>query len=501
MKREGASDLARDAIQIVMSSDPIESHDVAKLQRHVRTLERRNASLNDRVRRLEAVLRSYGGETALPKMSEGGLKGDEMPPSPPWSDQTAPLLLAYDRRIAELTGALEESKDRILDFTARTQAISDENAKLRAELKQYVDKAIESVDASGTMPLIGSGSNTSATAVEMRELVEQLDIANQTVDLVSDNNTALESEVSTLRASLAESVARSDEAQIKLSECRGAVEKLRAETMQLNKEKASAETMLRDMSALNSRLKANLAQEREEITAVTTQRDAERETIIDVKKAMDALRVRHTKEIDAADGLRRTHTETIEKLRAEVDAASQERIALSTAHDTLVKEHNAVRNACAGMLEDLTKYERQLSSMKQAEERVAAREADADRRIHESALLQEQAEVRATRSRKEADRLRQVLKTAGADALRREQYLVAQERERMKKLEAQETEMKIILQRCASAEAKFERARREKSSAETNAERLAAAVATAEERMLSTIDDIVQKTHIERERK
>ena len=444
--------------------EPLDREEADKLRRHARILERKNASLADRVHRLEAVLREAHGSAAVPAAAgdDVAVTGGELPPSSPWSEQTGPLLLAYDRRIAELSDALEVSKDQILGFTARMQAVTDENQTLRAELKQYVDKAINFVDTTGSTQMLGGGGS-SAAAVEMRELVEQLEVANETVDMVSDNNSALESEVSELRASLADAAAKRDAAQSTLSESRGGAEKLRRHNVQLEQERKSAERMLQDMSALRTRLQANLAREREETVAVSTQRDSERETIVELKKAMEASAAGHETEIEGADALRRTHVEHIDKLRAEVEAASRERVALGAAHDALVKEHDAVRQACTGMLEDMSKYERQLAMLKQAEEQIAEREADAERRVHENALLQEQAEVRATRSRKEADRLRQVLKTAGADALRREQYLVAQERQRIgKQLDAREAELQLVLQRCASAEAKFERARREK---------------------------------------
>ena len=481
--------------QEIGPGEPLDREEADKLRRHARILERTNLSLADRVHRLEAVLREAHGSAAVPAAAGDGtlVTGVDTPPSPPWSEQTGPLLLAYDRRIAELSDALEVSKDQILGFTARMQAVTDENATLRAELKQYVDKAINFVDVTGSTQVLG-GSGASAAAVEMRELIEQLEVANETVDMVSDNNAALESEVSELRASLADAVAKRDAAQSTLSESRAGAEELRRHNVQLEQERKSAETMLQDMSALRTRLQANLAREREETVAVTAQRDSERETIVELKKAMEASAAGHGKEIDAADELRRTHVEHIDQLRAEVEAASRERVALGAAHDALVKEHDAVRQACTGMLEDMSKYERQLATLKQAEEQMAEREADAERRVHENALLQEQAEVRATRSRKEADRLRQVLQTAGANALRREQYLVAQERQRVgKQLDAREAELQLVLQRCASAEAKFERARREKASAVASAARLSTALASAEERMLATIDDIVQK--------
>tara|TARA_B110000208_G_scaffold93720_1_gene117710 strand:- start:466 stop:2514 length:2049 start_codon:yes stop_codon:yes gene_type:complete len=473
------------------------SVETERLKRAARILERKNATLEDRVRRLESVLRDVHGTVPRASSPDGASASasSSSPPLPPWAEETSPLLLAYDRRIRELKDALGMAKDQMLGFTSRMQAATDENVTLRAELKQYVAKAIDAVDGAEARLGGGSGISSSASAaVEIRELVEQLEVANETVDMVSDSNSALEAEVSELRGALADAARKLDAATVTSSDAQTSATELRRHNVQLEEERKSAEAMLQDMSALRTRLQANLAREREESVALTQQRDAERETTTGLKQSMETTAGAHAKEINAADALRRTHVEHIEKLRAEVDAAARERVALSTEHGELVKQHNVLRSGCSGMLEDLTRYEKELGAFKQVEEQTSAREADAERVRHECALLQEQAEVRATRSRKESDRLRQVLKTAGADALRREQYLVAQERARLEKqLEAREAELQLVLQRCETAEAKFERSRREKASSEASVTRLNALLVGAQESMQASISDIVQR--------
>ena len=126
---------------------------------------------------------------------------------PPWvSDPLlmSPLLVAYDERLGELQAANGILSEQVSKQKLTHDEITKENAGLRADLKNYVERMLAYTEGGGGGGIGGGALGSLGSSEQMNELVEMNDVLNKTNSIMSEQITMLESHLNASRTALTE---------------------------------------------------------------------------------------------------------------------------------------------------------------------------------------------------------------------------------------------------------------------------------------------------------
>ncbi|XP_067354900.1 sodium channel and clathrin linker 1 isoform X3 [Channa argus] len=144
---------------------------------HTLSMEAEVDFLRDQVHRLNSALSQYQAEHGTQSASSqvDGVRQTESPP--PWiSDKSimAPLIAEYDRHMDEMTGQLQRYQALMTDVKMKLERVVKENERLHAELRESVEKQLQSLPVASGM----EGITLEEEAV-IRNLQEQLQLSQQ----------------------------------------------------------------------------------------------------------------------------------------------------------------------------------------------------------------------------------------------------------------------------------------------------------------------------------
>jgi DNA repair exonuclease SbcCD ATPase subunit len=294
---------------------------------------------------------------------------------PPWvSDPLlmSPLLVAYDERLGELQAANGILSEQVSKQKLTHDEITKENAGLRADLKNYVERMLAYTEGGGGGGIGGGALGSLGSSEQMNELVEMNDVLNKTNSIMSEQITMLESHLNGSRTALTE-----------------AQEQLAGETKQ-SQEQATALTQL---SVLNRSLEmerdetvrrlqtatgdlAAMQQARDELQQVVRKNSqgtrAKDVQVNELKAALGELSKAAGDDQDALEGRLAAISDHARELKAALVQREMELDATTIEMRDLQQEHRSTRTDAEGMLKVMAGMEKNLAEFKAREDQVRA---------------------------------------------------------------------------------------------------------------------------------
>jgi hypothetical protein len=434
-------------------------------------LKEENKSLQEQVRRCQAEMKIY--QTKYPGLRMPALTdldlGDELPP---WISQSrfmSPLLVAYEKRIQDLTKRNLEQQKELGGLRLETKKNLLRNEQLERDLQKHVGSVVQQFD--GKQATRGSGSSGSSGSASSSGIVSGGDGRELIASAVPEEIKELQEHVALLREEGDLLRSQDDENQAHIVQLVNQIQEER-------NEKELLESKLEDMNRLalsKDKMQVNLQQTMGSLSIVAKDKDRLLEQLKVTKVDLKTAIVKHQQYRKQQEQVSAALKEDVMRLREELSSYGQREIEgqaridtlekqLETVNDKLrhaVREQDTASNDVESMVKALEQLEQTLAGYKQRESKAMKRESELVEATHNAELARDQISAKEQGLRDEIKRLQGGMETHAAEVKKASDANVTKIYTKAKETEAKLLEQLRNMQlACAELDAAREKAAR-----------------------------------------
>ncbi|XP_067354898.1 sodium channel and clathrin linker 1 isoform X2 [Channa argus] len=423
--------------------------------------------LRDQVHRLNSALSQYQAEHGTQSASSqvDGVRQTESPP--PWiSDKSimAPLIAEYDRHMDEMTGQLQRYQALMTDVKMKLERVVKENERLHAELRESVEKQLQSLPVASGM----EGITLEEEAV-IRNLQEQLQLSQQervqATELWQTAAQELEHLQQVYQKTISDGQINDTERQhIKnqLVQFQQHTHKLQVANQKLESTNQQFLKMVTEQSTEMEELHSQLRQAKAELRTATAKVDEMTKLLQNVQDQMQKREedVAEAQSREDAAGRRLQQLQSaLSQLEARLKAASQESEAVRREQTVWERKVGELQARCTTLEEE--KYE----ALAKVRENVQLAE--------EAALQKDQALLREKQRAVELEKTKDAIKQLIQDAAVRTRKEVENVRKQCNvQIHRMAEELSALQLECADKKSQIERSLRERKAVEEELEKV-----------------------------
>jgi myosin protein heavy chain len=357
-----------------------------------------NSSLKDQLQRSLRELRAYQVKYPSPYVAEAAADPDD-PEGTLWTmtpNVINPLLEAYDVRILELEDTLKQQTQKLANFKDRMESVMSENEELRA--RQLEDLRHQG----GDNRLAPSGPLNNEL---LHELNERITILMEENAVLVEQKIVLGTELDKQQSLLSKQTTDMAALSQRLTELAQDQGILQQKLMQAEQDRDEAARHALSCSDALGKAEQEIDELNEQITVLTQRHKEVDLAYADLKKQLKNLSVKVDTDGDQHFHRVQQAEERVRELQLALMARTQDLDNTNEALRKLRLECQSTRQDAEGMLQVMGGMERQLNEYAAKEETMDKAIREAQEKMQQALIVQEQASVRDEQNRLEIQRL------------------------------------------------------------------------------------------------